>query len=155
MKRTFLILGISLIVLFVVCLLAGLSVSKSATYCITGGVIGVLISIVTAKASEPSRFQMKHPLSFLLILQVLTASCALIGMIAEIQLLKHFGYSPGSLTLLLWPLAVFIALLVMASSALESLQTTGRRVTAYGMAVVISMAHTYWHVFYLINKFGT
>jgi hypothetical protein len=76
-------------------------------------------------------------------------------MIAEIKILEHFGSSAGGLTFFLWPLAVFISLLVMTTSSLGSLKTTGRRVTAYCTAIVISLMHTYWHVFYIINKYGT
>ena len=156
MKRITPILAAALLVLIVVCLFAGLSISATISFCIAGGFFGVLAALASTKVTGSNRFQTcQHPFRSLMILHVLTASLAFTGMVAETQLLGHFGSSPGGLTLLLWPLVVFIALFAMTTSALESLQTVGRRVAAYTLAIVISTMQTYWHVFYLINKYET
>mgnify|MGYP003586451325 CR=1 FL=1 len=156
MKRIALIFTSGLIVLFTVCLLAGLPISTAVIFCTAGGLIGATITAVSTRLTGLKRIWTgKHSFLALVILQVLTASFALVGMIAETKLLDHLSSTPGGFTLLLWPFGVFVALIVLTTYAIASLPTTGRRVAAYSLAIVISLMHTYWHVFYIINKYGT
>lgn len=155
MKQVALILAMALSALCAVCLLAGLSLISTAVYVIGGGTIGLPLAVIAKRKAEEKQAEARHPMLFLLVIQVLIVSVALIGMILVNQVLMSFGSSHAGFTLLLWPVAVLVALLVATTSAGGSLRGARRRVVAYGMAIAVFLLHTYWHVFYLINKHGT